>query len=153
MLAWRWNGLRQGRPIYLTNQSVQWDLKVSGVFITASEINWRIALTAVFTYTVHDDLVDSTDDIPPACKSACPDSFINSSSNCTASRRTELRSCQCTKESHLLDQWTKCDACLEVEWVTPGEIYQSFKPNCTGFRSLGERSFFFTSKRIQVKNN
>ena len=77
-----------------------------------------------------DDVFNSPDDIPSKCKSACPDSFLTDVTSCTAKTNRKVKQCQCTKGPALLDQWTKCDDCMKVEWVAPGETYISNKPKC-----------------------
>ena len=86
--------------------------------------------------------IDSKDDIPPTCTSACPDSLVTAITSCSASTRKKVAECQCGKGSAVLDQWTKCDTCLEAAFAADGITYTSYKPNCMGMKkSAGERSF------------
>ena len=86
-------------------------------------------------------VIDSSNEIPSTCSSACPNSLLNKVTSCSTTAQEKLKACLCGKGSAFLDQWSTCDACLVMAFSANGQTYTSWKPDCTGVKSSGEQSF------------
>ena len=94
-----------------------------------------------------------TTNIPRACLLACPTSFLKHLSRCSGYKsEVSVEKCLCRNGSDFLDQWDKCDLCLETLYVDTGETYVSFKPDCSSVENSAGEQILETSVGVANAN-